>query len=428
MRAALPLLLALAAPLALPQGADDRPPSGRELKGLLEALMAVEPRTPGTRAAQDALLEPYLALPAPGEGTSRKRLLKAIEDAWEDGPELPTKGGEHWYWDEGGERRGRYFLSGRTRRPAGLFIGLHGGGVGSADASGAHAAYRAAADARGWVSLYPQALEATERGWTDAGTEEWIMGLVEEARRTFGVPADRVYIGGHSMGGYGTWTLGAHHADHFAAAVPSAGAPTPVYALGGTEIIDVQAGVVPNLRNLPICVFQSADDPRVPPDANRAAVQRVEAARTAYGGYEHFTYWEVPDRGHGYPEGGTDALLARIEAFERDPHPTRVVWEPVLPWDTTFYWLDWPTPAEGPRIDALVDRAAGTITVTTTAPTPGLAVLLSEDLVDMDRELTVTLNGTEVFRGPPPTSWATLVRTALENDPGRTWTARIPLN
>ena len=55
-------------------------------------------------------------------------------------------------------------------------------------------------------------------------------------------------------------------------------------------------------------------------------------------------------------------------------------------------------------------------------------LMLSDAIVDMESELTITLNDAEVFSGVPGTSWSTLVRTALTNDPGRTFTARIPLD
>lgn len=402
-------------------------PQGKVEKALLEELYGVEPFRAETRGQIDALLAPYAGLPAP-EGSKRKSLLKAMDKAWSKLRELPKKG-EHWYWDgDRDERKGRFFVSGKTRKPKGLFIGLHGGGVGSADASGAQGAYQGPASGRGWLSIFPQAIEATERGWTDTGTEEWIMTLIDEARRTYGVPADRIYIGGHSMGGYGSWVLGAHHADVFAAAVPSAGAPTPIRDRATDEIVAIQQGVVPNLRNLPMCVFQSTDDPRVPPDANQAAVRELMKFKERYGGYEHFTYWEVDDRAHSYPKGGTDELLKRIESFERDPYPARVLWQPALDWKTTFYWLDWDQPRIGAIIDATLDREAGTIDVVSDGKgVQGLAVLLGEGLVNMDREVAITLDGDEVFRGVPNTSWAVFVRTGMAQDEGRRYEARIPL-
>lgn len=427
---ALSLLVSAVAPLPspFPSQADQarNAPSGRELTDLIEGLYAVEPYKPTSRGDTDALLAPFEAVPAPSR-SDRKSLLKKIEKQWGKLRELPKKG-ENWYWDEKGERRGRFFVSGKTSKPKGLFIGLHGGGVGSADASGAHGAYQGPASARDWLSIYPQAIEATECGWTDAGTEEWIMTLIDEARRTFDVSPDHIYIGGHSMGGYGSWVLGAHHADVFAAAVPSAGAPTPIRDRATERIVAVQEGVVPNLLNLPMCVFQSTDDPRVPPDVNQFAVAEVNRFKETYGGYENFTYWEVDDRQHGYPTGGTDALLARIESFERNPHPDHVLWQPALDWRTSFYWLDWPKPRMNALIDARLDRTKNQIDVKSDGESvEGLAVLLSPAIVDMGKEVTVTLDGEEVFRGVPRTSWATFVRTALLQDEGRLYECRIPL-
>ncbi len=403
--------------------AAEAPPRGKAEKTLFKDLYAAQPYTATWRAEVDQLLAPFEALPAP-EGRSRKALLKTIGKAWGKLRELPKKG-ENWYWEEDG-RRGRFFVSGKTKKPKALFIGLHGGGVGSADASGALSAYQGPAGSRGWLSIYPQAIEATECGWTDTGTEEWIMTLIDEARRTFDVPVDRIYIGGHSMGGYGSWVLGAHHADLFAAAVPSAGAPTPIRDRATEKIVAIQEGVAPSLRNLPMCVFQSTDDPRVPPDANQAAVQEVRKYQQQYGGYGDFTYWEVSDRGHGYPVGGTDKLLERIEGFERNPHPARVLWQPALDWRTSFYWLDWKNPRIGALIDAQLDRDANRIDIVTDGKgAKGLAVLLSSAVVDMQKEVTITLNGAEVYRAVPTTSWSTFVRTALANDPGRLYDARV---
>ena len=405
--------LVSAAPLLAPQ--DGRAsPLVRELKALSPGCRPSSPTGPtlargSTRCSSHTPLEGAVGLEA-------EKLLKSIEKAWEDSRELPRKGGEHWYWED--ERRSGSSSAGKTKKPKGLFIGLHGQGVGKRRRLRLlpHLP-QLGRQARLYGSIYPQALEATERGWTDSGTEEWIMTLIDEARRTFGIPADQVFIGGHSMGGYGSWVLSAH-ADLFAA-VPSAGSITPVYALGTTDIIDVQEGIVPNLLNLPVCVFQSTDDPRVPPEPNQAAVLKVEECKGRYGGFEDFTYWEVGDRGHGFPEERHRALLTRIDGFARDPHPERVVWGPSSP-GTSFYLARLANARHG-RVDAAVDREAGTIEVHTNGEAPGLAVLLSDAVVDMESELTITLNDAEVFSGVPGTSWSTLVRTAYANDPSRTY-------
>ena len=125
------------APLAAVQ---EEAPRGKALKQLVESLYAVRPYRRDSRKQIDELLASFGGTPAP-EGSSRKATLKVIEKAWGKLRELPKKG-EHWYWDDDEGKRGRFFVSGKTSRPKGLFIGLHGGGVGSADASSALGAYQ----------------------------------------------------------------------------------------------------------------------------------------------------------------------------------------------------------------------------------------------------------------------------------------------
>ena len=73
------------------------------------------------------------------------------------------------------------------------------------------------------------------------------------------------------------------------------------------------------------------------------------------------------------------------------------------------------------------DREARRISVTGSADAAGLRVLVGERLVDMEAELVVELNGTEVFRGVPQRSLAALVATSLRGDPDLAYEAWIPL-
>ncbi|MEZ6015482.1 MAG: hypothetical protein R3F49_10235 [Planctomycetota bacterium] len=408
--------------------------SKKQLGELIEALVAVDRCAADGRRALDALLAPIAGAPLPRE-SDLARLRKDIAKARAKQAQLPAKTGEHFVDPVTGAEveqgaGGRLFIEGKTAKPKGLLIGLHGGGVGSGDAGSSRGSYQGLLSKRGWVGLFPEVLEKTERGWTDSGTEEWLVRLVDQAVAEYGVPPDHVYMTGHSMGGYGTWVVGAHHADLFASLAASAGAPTPVYGPSKT-IIDVQGGVVPSLRNTPLLVFQSTDDPRVPPDANQGAVARVEAAKERFGGYDNFVYWEVTDRQHDFPEGGPNALIERIEGFTRDPWPKKVVWAPVLPWKHQFYWLDWEAPKlrttviaevfpDERRIAVLVEGGDGA----------GLAVLLAPELLPLDAksgELTIELNGDEVFRGVPQPTFDAWLRTAIQGDPGREYAIRVPL-
>ncbi len=403
--------------------AQDKPPNAREAKKLLEQLVAVD-------FTQDGALEKHREAVARLDQFPLRKIKdlktwrKHIEKVHSrEGRTLPKDSGRHWYWEEP-KKRGLYIIGGKTSKPKGLLIAMHGGGAGSGDAGPAHSAWSGPAEEMGWVSIAPQVLKKTEHGWTDSGTEEWVLQLVDDALRTWKIDPDQVYFAGHSMGGYGTWTLGGHHADRVAALTPSAGAPTPVFGPSG-EIIDIDYGVVPNLRNVPMVVFQSGDDPQVPPDANRAAAKQVERAKDEWGGYKNFTYWEVNNRGHAAPDGGHVVLLERIEDFKRDVIQRKIVWQPTLTWKHQFYWLWWDQPKLNAVVVAELDRMKNQISLTSKENLSGLEILLDERMVDFDKPVSLIVNGEEVLKTDAKASLGTLFLTSVHPDPQLQFIARI---
>ena len=62
------------------------------------------------------------------------------------------------------------------------------------------------------------------------------------------------------------------------AVVSFAGAPTPIFD-DDKKVTGIQPGVLPNLFNVPIWVYHSADDPQVPIAPTRFAVQELQGAR-----------------------------------------------------------------------------------------------------------------------------------------------------
>ena len=416
MLAILTLCLALVAPT-------QDPPSARELEACLEAYLAADGKTADGRAAQLEALAVAARAEPPSE-RSLKTWEKRLEKLRKKQRTLEGKGGRYHWWED--EQRGFYLVQGETKRPKGLFVGLHGGGVGSGDANASAGSHGPAAGRLDWVGIFPEVLEKTERGWTDAGTEEWVLDLIDAALRTWDIDPDQVYMGGHSMGGYGTWVIGAHHADRFAGLTPSAGAPTPILNREGA-VVGIMDGVVPNLRNVPLVVFQSLDDPRVPPDANQAANRAVLAAQERWGGYARYQYLEVDGFGHGLPNKGAIELMEQVADARREPHPDTVVWQPSLAWKRQFYWLFWETPRAGALVTAELDRGANAVRVTVEGDASGLCVLLSDALLDLRKPVSVRLGDAVVFEGVPEPSLAVWIDTAAGGDPGRTYSVRVPL-
>jgi hypothetical protein len=179
------VLLAALAPQA-------KPPSATEQKKLVEAWFGADWQTQEGRAERRRILAELERVPL--DAASAAAAQKLVLERWKKGPELEKDSGQAYFWEE--EKRGFYIVGGETKKPKALAICMHGGGAGSGDAWSAHGAYEPALSALDWLALYPEVLEKTEHGWTDSGTEEWVLELIERARRSWKIDPDRVYLGG----------------------------------------------------------------------------------------------------------------------------------------------------------------------------------------------------------------------------------------
>mgnify|MGYP000875921225 CR=1 FL=1 len=409
--------------VALASGADQtaraRP---SDAKALVETFFEQDAWSSAGQKKQAEILGQLAAEPALDAKSAKKWTAKCLELATK-GARLEKKSGRHFLWEK--PDKGLYLVSGETANPKGLLVAMHGGGAGSGDATTAEGAFSGAASKLDWLMICPEVLEKTEHGWTDSGSEEFVLQLVERALRTWKIDRDKVFFAGHSMGGYGTWLLGAHHADLVAGLAPSAGAPTPITGPSGA-VEDIVEGVIPNLRNVRIAIYQSDDDPRVPPIANRVAAKKLDEAAARWGGYPH-EYWEVPGRQHEECPGGMPALLAKIAKETRAARPAKIVWQPTLAWKRQFYWLYWPEPKRNALVEAELDREHNTVTVRCDADVTGLEILLDDELLDPARDVVVKLGDQEVFRGRVSPSLATIAKTALTGDAARTFTSSIVL-
>jgi predicted peptidase len=118
--------------------------------------------------------------------------------------------------------------------------------------------------------------------WTTAFPH--IDRALEETLAAYTIDADRVYLTGMSMGGYGTWRYGGQHTDQFAALLPICGG-------GNME-------EAPQLATLPIWAFHGSADDVVSPDESRKIVEAVRLAGgdvhyTEYPGIEHNSWDET---------------------------------------------------------------------------------------------------------------------------------------
>ncbi len=103
--------------------------------------------------------------------------------------------------------------------------------------------------------------------------------LLDEIAREYAIDTDRVYVLGHSMGGFGSWNAIWADPDRFAAAIPSAGGLLPWK--------DAR-----RFREVPVWAFHGDADPTVPFEFTQAIFERLTDLKgnmklTTLGGVKH---------------------------------------------------------------------------------------------------------------------------------------------
>jgi len=108
--------------------------------------------------------------------------------------------------------------------------------------------------------------------------EQDVLDVLADVRRAYKVNPKRVYLAGHSMGAFGTWSVAADHPDLFAALGPIS---------GGGDI-----GIAPKLKDVPQFVVHGDADPTVNVSQSRLMVEAMKKAGA------EVKYTEVPGGNH----------------------------------------------------------------------------------------------------------------------------------
>ena len=124
-----------------------------------------------------------------------------------------------------------------------------------------------------WVDM-PWDATSGVRPAEPSASMQLALGILDAVEAEFSIDRDRVYVAGHSMGGYATWDCVTRFPNRFAAAVPCCG--------GGDE-----STVTKEVTQVPLWAFHSADDPIVPVVRTR---NMIEALRKAGGAPKYIEY------------------------------------------------------------------------------------------------------------------------------------------
>lgn len=141
------------------------------------------------------------------------------------------------------------------------------------------------------ITVFPQ-VPADGRWQGDVAA--MAMAALDATMQEFATDASRSYLTGLSLGGNGSWYLGHHHADRFAAVLAVCGfvqldSRFESFVAGSG---DPYAAVADSLRNTPVWVVHGDADVVVPVDESRKMVSALQSA----GAEVHYT--ELPGVNH----------------------------------------------------------------------------------------------------------------------------------
>ncbi|MHA6717854.1 hypothetical protein ACX40Y_00245 [Sphingomonas sp. RS6] len=264
------------------------------------------------------------------------------------------------------------------------------------------------------VYLAPRAPTDTWNLWHEGHIDPLFQRLIGLQVALNGVDPDRVYLMGYSAGGDGVWQLAPRMADRFAAAAMMAGHPNDASLLG--------------LRNLPFAIFMGGADAAY--DRNRIAAEKAAALDQLHaqdsGGYVHMARI-YPGLPHWMNRKDAEAL-PWMAGFTRDPWPKRVVWRQDDVIHTRFYWLEIPEAAAVGEGDTITAEVTGqTIRLSGDVPA-GTTLRLSDRLIDLDRPVSVIVNGKRVHDGKVVRTARAIQQSLVERlDPRSAATALLAL-
>ncbi len=163
-------------------------------------------------------------------------------------------------------------------KPTPMVVALHGmgGDENSYFMSYDNGIVKREAEARGYIVVCPKGRGSASMYMGDA--EKDVLDVIAAMRRDYNVDANRIYLTGHSMGGYGTWSIAPKYPELFAAIAPISGGGNP------------QA--LSKIKHVPEIVIHGDNDPTVNVENSRKMVKAAQELGIK------IKYVEVPGGNH----------------------------------------------------------------------------------------------------------------------------------
>ena len=238
-----------------------------------------------------------------------------------------------------------YARTAKSGKRVPLVVMLHGRGGNGEVAASRYYGWKQLADKKGFVAVFPTALGSPtswDGAWRGRPTPDtvFLSKLIDELKKELRIDADRVFMTGHSSGGFMSYSFAAMHADKVAAIGPVAGlriattvpkTPVAVIAIHGMAdkvvAYDDVHGKKAAYNGMPSAIDSAAFfakhngcGPKKRSEMSKGTVL-VDTWRAGKGEGEgrsssEVVLYSLVKGGHGWPKGGSRSVAA-----------TKIIWE-----------------------------------------------------------------------------------------------------
>ena len=264
-----------------------------------------------------------------------------------------------------------------------LFISLHGGG-GTTESENNRLwnRHKTLYELEDGILFTPRSPSNTWNMWFQSHVDTFFNRIIQNMIAFHNVDPNKIYIMGRSAGGDGIYQVAPRMADRFAAAAMSAGHPNDSSPLGlRNTAFTIHMGENDSLYNRNDMAIKWGNDLKILNEEDPE-------------GYRYYIKI-YKNKGH-WMDNLEASALDWMSDFIRNPYPSKVVWKQGNVLHKRFYWLRNEDPSFGDLIECNIDDQIITVLSSSSSK---ITIQLNDDLVNMDREITVNYLGRQLFKG-----------------------------
>jgi len=218
--------------------------------------------------------------------------------------------------------------------------------------------------------------------------QPFLMAMLADLRKNFAVDDDRILIHGFSNGGNGSWYYAMHYPSLFAGMVTRGGSPcTTVW--------------FENLVNVPAYIVHGDKDSVIGPDTDRKAAAKLK--ELAY----DVTYKELPGGHDPFLDQTNNEIVAWLGKQKRKAYPLKIAFKNAETRASRAYWAEI-AERDGEKAEINAEVKGNRIDLTVRG-VKEIVLWLADDLVDLEKPVTVACGGKTLHEGLVPRSAADLL-------------------